>query len=208
MSDIRDAPIEIADYDASWPRKLEEERILLDSALTTWLVAPIEHIGSTSVVGMPAKPTIDIMAPVESLHESLRSIDLLIDFGYLYAPYRSDEMHWFCKPHPSTRTHHLHLVPYLSPLWNHQLRFRDLLRSDHAAADEYRVLKMNLATIHREDREAYTNGKTPLITRLLKRANTAEQGAAANPYPLRSWGCATRHRQLITSCLRSPVQGG
>ncbi len=77
-------------------------------------------------------------------------------------------MHWFCKPSPSFRTHHLHLIPFRSRLWIERLAFRDYLREHADVAAEYAILNQRLAAQHRLDREAYTDSKTPFVERILK----------------------------------------
>lgn len=69
----------------------------------------IHHVGSTAVPSLDAKPIIDILVGVESLDASQPAFGPLARLDYMYAPYLADEMHWFCKPNPSRRTHHLHL---------------------------------------------------------------------------------------------------
>ena len=105
-----DAPIEIVSYDPVWPTRFEEEAALLRRQLAPWLVGPIEHIGSTSVPGLAAKHVIDIMAGVQALETSRPAIAAATEFGYRYWPYQADVEHWFCKPSPAFRTHHLHLI--------------------------------------------------------------------------------------------------
>ena len=78
-------------------------------------------------------------------------------------------MHWFCKPHPSRRTHHLHLVPAGSRRYADELAFRDRLRADPRLADEYAALKQDLAAGFAHDREAYTAAKSDFIHRALGR---------------------------------------
>lgn len=78
-------------------------------------------------------------------------------------------MHWFCKPSPAHRTHHLHLVPLGSPLWI-ELAFRDYLRSHPDVAGEYAALKRRLAAAPPFDRAAYTNAKAPFVERALATA--------------------------------------
>ena len=90
--------------------------------------------------------------------------------GYVYYPYRPDEMHWFCKPSAAFRTHHLHLVPFDSRLWIERLAFRDFLRCDPATAAEYAALKVQLATEFEFDRESYTEAKGPFIRRVIELA--------------------------------------
>ena len=172
-----DAPVHIVAYDPSWPTRFEAERTALAEILGQWLTGPIEHVGSTAVPGLSAKPVIDIMAAVGSLDASRDALPLLQKFGYRYAPYRPDEMHWLCKPDFAQRTHHLHLVPFRSALWEERIRFRDCLRSTPTIAAEYAALKYRLARIHPSDREAYTAAKGPFIARVLHRL--AEQEPAA-----------------------------
>ncbi len=159
--------IELVPYDPGWPAKFASERTVLASVLSPWLTGEIEHVGSTAVPRMLAKPVIDIMAPVESLPASRNAIEAVASAGYCYAPYRADEMHWFCKPSPAHRTHHLHLVPKTSLLWRQRLAFRDALREDPALAREYAALKRELAERFRFDREAYTDAKGPFVARVL-----------------------------------------
>lgn len=159
--------IEVLPYDPAWPDRFEHERRRLQAALAPWLIGPIEHIGSTAVPALPAKPVIDIMAPVHSLAASRPAIEAAAAIGYLHAPYKADVMHWLCKPSPALRTHHLHLVPFDSPLWRERLAFRDALRSQPALAAEYAALKLRLAQQHRDDREAYTDAKTPFVQGVL-----------------------------------------
>lgn len=120
--------------------------------------------------GLCAKPVIDIMVGVTTLSESEPSKRILRQAGYHYAEYKMEVMHWFCKPSFATRTHHLHLIPYGSSLWNDRLRFRNLLRADSTLADQYAALKMELAVKFEFDREAYTEGKSPFISRTLASA--------------------------------------
>ena len=140
-----------------------EERDLLTDVLEAWLVGRIEHVGSTAVPGLAAKPVIDIMAPVEDLESSRPALAALQAIGYCYAPYKPEEMHWFCKPSPEHRTHHLHLVPLNSRRWIEPLAFRDLLVSDASVAKDYAALKFRLAAAYRNDRERYTEEKGPFI---------------------------------------------
>ena len=163
-----DAPIEIVEYNPQWPSMFAAESVLLRSVLAPWLTGPIEHVGSTAIPGLPAKPVIDIMAAVSSLEESELAISELVEAGYVHFPYRSDIMHWFCKPSAAFRTHHLHLVPLGSQRWLECIAFRDTIRRDEALATEYAALKQSLAERFKFDREAYTDGKAPFVQRVLQ----------------------------------------
>ena len=165
-----DESVRIVAYDARWPERFEQERLALEAAIGEWAVGGIHHVGSTAVPGLDAKPVIDILAGVESLPAGRACFDPLAQLDYLYAPYRTEEMHWFCKPHPSRRTHHLHLVPVGSGLYAEELAFRDHLRSNHRAASEYAALKHELAARFADDREAYTEAKADFIRTALERA--------------------------------------
>jgi len=163
-----EAPIHLEPYSAEWPAMFEMERRLLAPVLAPWLDGPIEHVGSTAVPGLAAKPVIDIMAAVESLDVSRPALIALKRLQYCHAPYRADVMHWLCKPGPALRTHHLHLVPFNSQLWRDRISFRDRLRVDGDIAAEYLKLKRRLAADYPNDREAYTREKTPFIENVLR----------------------------------------
>ncbi|WP_428000468.1 GrpB family protein [Acidovorax sp.] len=166
-SSTDDAPVEVVDYNPAWPDLFEAERRLLQELLAPWLAGTVEHIGSTAVPGLPAKPIIDIMAPVRSLAESADAIAAASALAYLYYPYKPEQLHWFCKPSPAHRTHHLHLVPLGSTLWHQRLAFRDALRGSATLAARYAALKRRLAVAYRHDREGYTEAKGPFIAQVL-----------------------------------------
>lgn len=172
-----DALVEVVAYNHSWSSKFESERALLEDILGPWLAGRIQHIGSTAVPLLPAKPVIDIMAPVHTLELSRPAIESATNAGYVYYPYKSDVMHWFCKPSPSFRTHHLHLVPLGSRLWFERLAFRNALRTSPALAAEYAELKLRLAVEFRRDREVYTDAKEPFVRRVLSELTTRDQDA-------------------------------
>jgi GrpB-like predicted nucleotidyltransferase (UPF0157 family) len=161
-----EASVEVVPYDPSWPMLFDAEEKVLRRVLAIWLVGPIEHIGSTAVPGLAAKPVIDIMAGVRTLEDSRPAIAAASELGYCYSPYRTDTEHWFCKPSPAYRTHHLHLIPRGSEEWIRTLAFRDYLRTHSGVAAEYEALKRRLADQYRFDREAYTEAKHPFITRV------------------------------------------
>lgn len=168
--EMREESIHLVAYDPVWPGLFEQERALLEPVLSPWLAGPIEHIGSTAIQGAKAKPVIDIMAGVRDLATSRAAESALRSLNYMYFPYRPDVMHWFCKPSPAHRTHHLHLVPVGSPLWCERLLFRDYLRGSPEATSQYVALKEALAALHEFDREAYTDGKTAFVRSIIELA--------------------------------------
>lgn len=170
MVEMKRASVELSVYDPQWPSKFGAEKDFLMEVIGKWFYGSVEHIGSTSVPGLIAKPVIDIMFGVKSLEESRSAIDVLVKNGYEYFPYKEDVMHWFCKPSDSFSTHHLHLIPYESSLWQERIQFRELLLSNKEVASEYSALKKKLSARYKEDREAYTQEKWPFIQQVLERA--------------------------------------
>jgi len=164
-----DERVSIVAYDAAWPARFDEERSTLEGAVGEWVAGGIHHVGSTAVPGLEAKPVIDILVGVGDLESSRGCLGVLEGLGYLYAPYRRDEMHWLCKPSPSHRTHHLHLVPAGSRRFRDELEFRDRLREDSELASRYGALKRRLADQWGHDRERYTAAKAELIEAALAR---------------------------------------
>jgi GrpB-like predicted nucleotidyltransferase (UPF0157 family) len=146
---------------------------LLEDAIGEWLEGGIHHVGSTAVPGLEAKPIIDILVGVRDLQTARACFEPLAELDYLYAPYLPDEMHWFCKPDPAHRTHHLHLVPFGSPRYHDELAFRDRLRGDPQLAAHYAALKRDLARRHPDDREAYTAAKGEFIATALSETATS-----------------------------------
>jgi GrpB-like predicted nucleotidyltransferase (UPF0157 family) len=163
-------PIRIVPYDPRWSARFEQESAALMDAIGEWVAGGVHHVGSTAVPGLAAKPVIDILVGVRSLEKSRACFVRLGQLEYLYAPYRSEEMHWFCKPHPSRRTHHLHLVPADAKRFRDELAFRDYLRAHADIAEEYGELKRRLAKELGHDREAYTEAKGEFIRAVVGRA--------------------------------------
>jgi GrpB-like predicted nucleotidyltransferase (UPF0157 family) len=167
-----DEPVRVVPHDPAWPARFADEKELLEDAIGHWITGGVHHVGSTAVPGLEAKPVIDILVGVESLEASRAAFAPLVERGYVYAPYLVNEMHWFCKPSPSHRTHHLHLVPTRSRHYKDELAFRDLLRDRPDIAAEYLELKRGVASVHRNDREAYTSAKASFIERALADATS------------------------------------
>lgn len=130
----------------------------------------IEHIGSTAICGIAAKPIIDIALAVREIADVEQIIQPFENLGYVYRGENGiHNRHYFRKGSPR-RTHHLHVVTYKSDLWRNHLLFRDYLRANPQIAVQYENLKREMAQTHRENREAYTEGKTEFIENVLKAA--------------------------------------
>jgi GrpB-like predicted nucleotidyltransferase (UPF0157 family) len=156
-------------YDARWPGLFTAERDRLLQLFPAQLLA-IEHIGSTAVPGMPAKPVIDLLAGVESMRVADEVFEPLLQNGYTTSRAFNDMLparRWFMRASEGRRTHHLHVVVMGSREWVDRVRFRDVMRSRTDLACAYADLKHQLAAKHRSDREAYTDAKSEFIERVL-----------------------------------------
>jgi GrpB-like predicted nucleotidyltransferase (UPF0157 family) len=161
------------------PRLIElasTEKARLIVVLTPWLVDGVEHVGSTAVPGLAAKPTIDLMASVRDLDAVvLQAGQPLSADGWCYVPPELDSggswRRFFVKPDQSGqhRYAHLHLIAAGHPRWAQQIAFRDALRRDDDLAGRYADLKRRLATEHAADREAYTDAKGEFVRDVLGR---------------------------------------
>lgn len=183
-------PIEVVPYDPRWPERFESERCALEGSIGEWATGGIHHVGSTAVPGLDAKPIVDVLVGVESLDAARACFEPLARLGYLHAPYRPEEMHWFCKPHPRRRTHHLHVVPTGSGRFRDELAFRDALRASPELAASYALTKHRLAALFKHDREGYTGAKEPFIREAL-RGRARPSARSARP-PAGSGGAPER----------------
>ena len=159
-------PVEVVDYDPAWAGLFERERARLRAALGP-LAAAIEHVGSTAVPGLAAKPVLDILvgaAPFPLLDDALAA---LAPLGY---EYRGDSVpgRQFFRTNPRTR--HLHVVAFGGEEWERLVLFRDYCRAHPEVAAEYEALKRRLATDHPDERARYTEGKNAFIQAVLRRA--------------------------------------
>src|SRR6059058_1696139 len=169
---MADQRVEVVDYDPGWPELFAAQRPSVAELLGPWLAAPVEHIGSTAVPGLRAKPVIDMLAPVGSLASAQAAVPVLAGAGWLFWPddpcrhYRL----WFLRPRPQARTHHLHLIEGGHPHALALVTFRDALRADAGLCRQYAVLKDQLARRHGDNRNAYSNAKGDFVARALRRA--------------------------------------
>ncbi|MEO2169300.1 MAG: GrpB family protein [bacterium] len=173
----RNERVRLVPHDPAWAARFEAEADLLQATIGAWVTGGIHHIGSTAVPGLDAKPIIDIAVGVESLEASRPCIDRLSKIDYLYSPYRGELMHWFCKPDPARRTHHLHLIPTGSARLEDEIVFRDYLCTHPAVADEYGDLKRRLAAELGDDREAYTSAKADFVESVTAAAHAWRPGS-------------------------------
>jgi GrpB-like predicted nucleotidyltransferase (UPF0157 family) len=170
VSDAPDAsePVNVVDYDSAWPRLFAEEGERIRAALGDAVVA-VEHIGSTAVPGLAAKPVIDVLVGLKWIELTRKQIEAMVSLGYEYLgelgiPGRL----FFRKGRP--RSHHVHAVLHESDLWERHLAFRDYLRARPGEANDYAVFKQALAAEVAGERETYTARKDVFAAALQERA--------------------------------------
>ncbi len=164
--------IELSDYNKEWPQIAEVEIKNLYSILPKQHIIDIQHIGSTAIPGMSAKPVIDIQIAVDSLNAIKPiAITVLKELGYEYWDKNPDQERLFfvkgMPPFGAKRTHHVHIVESSSHYWREKILFRDYLRAHTQARLEYEALKKYLAQRHTYDREQYTSAKAKFINKIL-----------------------------------------
>jgi GrpB-like predicted nucleotidyltransferase (UPF0157 family) len=171
-------PIEIIDYDTTWPRQYEDEKHRILARIGRYVVA-IEHVGSTAVPGLAAKPIVDILVGLRSLADATNCINPLKELGYEYVPEWEAELperRYFRRVRPHPRTHHIHMVETTSEFWRRQLLFRDYLRAHPEDARAYETLKRDLATRFEVGRD-YAAAKSVFIRTMLDKADRASRRA-------------------------------
>jgi GrpB-like predicted nucleotidyltransferase (UPF0157 family) len=159
-------PVEIFEYDPDWPVQFERIRRAISSVLGD-VALSIEHVGSTSVPGLAAKPILDIDVVVRTTADVPNAIELLASIGYTHQgdlgiPGREA----FTAPDKTYQQHLYLLASGAKPLEEH-ITLRDRLRADRNLVEQYAEIKYRLASEYGDDREGYTEAKTEFIRRVL-----------------------------------------
>jgi len=169
-------PIHVVPYNPQWKVIFEQERALIASALGEGIALNIEHFGSTSVEGLASKPTIDMLVEVDKLTDELKQTisEKLepIGYGNMRNADKENRMTFgkgYGEDYLSAQTYHLHIrekgnVP------QDEIYFRDYLRRNPDARDEYAKLKCELAEMYEFNREMYTQAKTEFVARITELA--------------------------------------
>jgi GrpB-like predicted nucleotidyltransferase (UPF0157 family) len=160
----------VVPHDPQWVTRFNEEKAKLQQAFGNKIIA-IEHIGSTSVPSLAAKPLIDMMAVIPQLSDYANYVGRLRQLGYEFMPDRvfGDRV-FLPKGPPNNRTYHLSLVEKDSSQWNDAIKFRDYLRTHESERVKYQELKIRLAGLYANNRRAYTDAKNEFIADALIRA--------------------------------------
>jgi len=171
--------IHLVKYNPAWPQLAEAEIQILRNQLPYSWIVDFQHVGSTAIPGIAAKPIIDIYIGVTSLslaeQNAIKPIEAL---GYQFWDQRPEHPKLFfvkgMPPFGEGRTHHVHIVEYKSDYWTATILFRDYLRNHPEEVICYEQLKCRLMAEHRYDREAYTNGKNDYVANVLRKAGFAK----------------------------------
>ena len=172
MIERPDATVEVVPYDPAWPARFEAERATLVAA-APGLFMSVEHIGSTSVPGLLAKPTIDVLAVTCDVHAVVQHVEVLAGAGYDHRPgsFADDDRHlFFRKVSDGKRLAHLHVVHESSPEIDDYRLFRDFLRGHADVAARYADLKRDLAARFADRRQAYVDIKQREVDVLMAEA--------------------------------------
>lgn len=164
--------VELVPHDTAWQGCFQEEARRLRGALDEQVVQ-IEHVGSTAVPGLDAKPILDIVVAVRDLTQVAVFEAALGPVGYQHRADAEDPGRlYFVKrlPDGHTTTHHLNLCRLGNECWITHVRFRDYLLAHPEAREEYQALKRDLAARFHSERAAYTEGKHTFIRRILSQA--------------------------------------
>jgi len=168
--------IEIVEYDTRWSSLFLEEAKIIGSALGEQEFITIEHVGSTAIPDMAAKPIIDIAIVVKSLANAKpHFVKPLEKLGYIFWPDNPDESEMFfvkgMPPYGERRTHHIRVMEEGKKVENKRL-FRDWLIQHPTDAYRYKALKKDLAIHLRDDREAYTKAKDDFVKEILSKTKS------------------------------------
>ncbi len=169
MLGLKRHTVKLVEHNEHWAIAFLETKEQLSKALAN-LIIDIQHIGSTSIIGIPAKPILDIAIGIKSVEVIPKCIIRLEKIGYEFRGDSGAEGGFlFVKcSEPDVRTHHIHIVEISDVQWSNYLNFRDHLNAYPESANAYSILKQELAKKYPNDRKAYTNGKYDFIAHVFK----------------------------------------
>ncbi len=167
-------PIQIVDYDPAWAIDFARLRLHLLATVEDIALA-VEHVGSTAVPCLAAKPILDVDVVVASVSQVQAVIARLAEIGYMHlGDLGIAGREAFASP-SNTPVHHLYVIVKGSEPWRNHIQFRDYLREHAEAAEAYARLKRSLAEKFRNDRDGYTGAKTDFVDEILRKAKTTDR---------------------------------
>jgi GrpB-like predicted nucleotidyltransferase (UPF0157 family) len=163
-------PVLIEDYDPAWPRLFSQLAAKVRAVLGR-LAVTVEHVGSTAVPGLAAKPIIDLDVVLGSAADLPEAIGLLAANGYVHEGDLGIAGREAFRCPPGESRHHLYVLAEGAPELRRHLALRDALRGNDELRDRYAALKRSLAMAYRDDRSSYTEGKSAFINSTLALLN-------------------------------------
>ena len=165
---LKRGELRVSPYKEEWKNLFEIEKKNIEEAIGDD-IKDIQHVGSTSIPGMPAKPILDIAIAVKDFEEARICIKPLCNMGYTFKGENGiPRRHYFLKG--ESCTHHIHLLEKDSEEWEKLILFRDYLRTHQNTAEEYKKLKRNLSEKLQGDRKAYQAAKTDFVEAVIRKS--------------------------------------
>lgn len=171
MLGLKRGIVELCDHDKAWEQNaaqtIEKLKVIFGNISTD-----IQHVGSTSIVNIKAKPIIDIAVAVNNFNEVMKLVPALEQSGFMHRQHNVvGDMLFVCGDrNTDIRTHHIHVVKSGSKEWYNYINFRNYLNAKPDVAKEYETQKLRLMSEYQTDRLAYTDGKAEFITHTLRKA--------------------------------------
>ena len=177
MQGLLRGTVELYPHDNAWGKEASEIIALLKILLGNAAV-DIQHVGSTAIIGLAAKPILDIVIGLRNLADLDQYLDKLAQINIREAKQDVPGQRLLVSGdfEKDTRTHHIHAVVWNSQAWKNYIRFRDYLNAFKEKRQAYETEKRKLAREYPDNREAYTRGKASLIEQLLDEANRWAEG--------------------------------
>ena len=171
MIGLKRGTVTLVPYQEKWSEDAEKIISLLKHLLGDTAI-DIQHVGSTAVYLIHAKPIIDISVAVRDLNDILPHIEVLKQHDIIFRGEVIEGGFLFVMGNDEIRTHHIHIVKWNGTKWNDYINFRDFLNTFPEKAMLYDACKQKLAMQFSNDRKSYTAGKEEIIQRLLTEART------------------------------------
>jgi len=171
MLGLKQGTVELCDHDQAWEQNAAQTIEKLKGIFGN-VASDIQHVGSTSIVSIKAKPIIDIAVAVRDFDDVIELIPMLEQSGFMYRQHDvAGDMLFVCgNKNTDIRTHHIHVVRSGSKEWHNYINFRNYLNARPEVAKKYEALKLRLMSEYKNDRPAYTEGKAEFITHVLRKA--------------------------------------
>ena len=167
--------VKLYPHSEEWSILFEKEKIKVYNCIKEYVI-DIQHVGSTSIRGMHAKPIIDIVVAIDDLKDGFKLIDDIESIGYHFkGSLGKSNRFFFWKGNETNNTHNLHIVQYGDKNWENLTLFRNFMNNHSDYRDKYYSLKLDSANKYKDDRDAYTSSKTKFILDVIKLAKQEVQ---------------------------------